>query len=230
MSITRNDPGHIFDSPKQTGRVHNSEVKKIHFLAFMQKILDNEHAELAQYLPPGKERWYLPLFGVYHPRKPDQIRGVFDASARYEGVCLNDQLLQGPDFINDLLGIFIRFRKDTVAVVADVQQIFHSFLVEEEHRDYLRFLRHKDNKLENPLVTYRMRVHVFGNRPSPSIAMYGLQCIGQLSAETHGREVRDFIVNDFYVDEGLKSCPTEQEAIELISKTQDAMKMHGNLG
>lgn len=39
----------------------------------------------------------------------------------------------------------------------------------------------------------------------------------------------EFIVNDFYVNDGLKSCPTEQEAIGLISKTQDAMKMHGNL-
>lgn len=65
--------------------LHNNEVKKSHFLAFMQKILDNEHAELAPYIPAGKERWYLPLFGVYHPRKPDQIRGVFDASAKYEG-------------------------------------------------------------------------------------------------------------------------------------------------
>ncbi|XP_061170784.1 uncharacterized protein LOC133180260 [Saccostrea echinata] len=209
--------------------LHHNEVKKGHFLAFMQKILDNKHAELAPYLPHNKKRWYLPLFGVYHPRKPDQIRGVFDASAKYEGVSLNDQLLQGPDLINNLLGILIRFRKHMVAVVADVQQMFHSFLVEEEHRDYLRFLWHKDNKLEYPLATYRMRVHVFGNRPSPSIAMYGLQRIGELSANTHGPEVKEFIVNDFYVDDGLKSCPTEQEAIDLIRKTQDAMKVHGNL-
>nr|XP_034311144.1 uncharacterized protein LOC117684166 [Crassostrea gigas] len=209
--------------------LHHNEVKKDHFLAFMQKILDNEHAELAPYQPHGKERWYLPLFGVYHPRKPDQIRGVFDASAKYEGVCLNDQLLQGPDLINDLLGILIRFRKHAVAVVADVQQMFHSFLVEEEHRDYLRFLWHKDNKMENPLVTYRMRVHVFGNRPSPSIAMYGLQRIGELSADTHGPQVKEFIIDDFYVDDGLKSCPTERETIDLICKTQDAMRVHGNL-
>jgi hypothetical protein len=33
---------------------------------------------------PG-EWWYLPLFGVDHPRKPDQIRGVFDSSAIFEG-------------------------------------------------------------------------------------------------------------------------------------------------
>ena len=209
--------------------LYNNEEKKDHFLAFMQKILDSKHAELAPYLPPEKEHWYLPLFGVYHPRKPNQIRGVFDASAKYDGVCLNDQLLQGPDLINGLLGILIRFRKDMVAVFADIQQMFHSFLVDEEDRDYLRFLWHKDNRLENPLLTYRMRVHIFGNRPSPSVAMYGLRRIGELSEKTHGQDVKEFIVNDFYVDDGLKSCPSEEEAIHLIQETQNAMKLHGNL-
>ena len=32
--------------------------------------------------------WYLSHFGVYHPRKPDQIRVVFDSSAEYQGVSL----------------------------------------------------------------------------------------------------------------------------------------------
>ena len=209
--------------------LHRNETKKQHLLEFMQKIIDNHHAEIAPYLPPDRERWYLPLFGVYHPRKPEQIRGVFDASAKFNNVSLNDQLLQGPDLINSLLGILIRFRKEMVGVVADIQQMFHSFLVQEEHRDFLRFLWHKDNVIENPLVTYRMRVHVFGNRPSPSIAMYGLRRIGELATESHGDDVKNFINNDFYVDDGLKSCPSSQDAIDLILKTQEAMKMHGNL-
>lgn len=46
--------------------------------------------------------------------------------------------------------------------------------------------------------------------------MYGLPRIGNFAAETHdhGREVMEFIVNYFYMDDG----PTEQEAIEFISK------------
>lgn len=50
--------------------------------------------------------------------------------------------------------------------------------------------------------------------------MYVLPRIREFAAETHdcGGEVMEFIVNDFYMDDGLKSCPTEQDAIELISK------------
>lgn len=195
----------------------------------MQTIFDCDHAELAPIIPPDKEHWYLPLFGVYHPRKPDQIRGVFDSSAEFKGVSLNEQLLQGPDFINNLLGILIRFRKENVAVVADIQSMFHSFLVDEDHRDYLRFMWHRDNDIERPLITYRMKVHVFGNRSSPSVAMYGLRRIGDLAAESYGQEVKDFIVNDFYVDDGLKSCATTREAINILQKTKDAMKEYGGL-
>ena len=36
-------------------------------------------------------------------------------------------------------------------------------------------------------------------------------------------------MNDFYVDDGLKSCPSEEEAIHLIQEIQTAMKLHGNL-
>ena len=206
--------------------LHKDEKKKEHFLTFMRGILNNQHAEIAAYLSPDHERWYLPLFGVYHPRKPGKIRGVFDSSAKYEGTCLNDQLMQGPDLMNNLLGILIRFRKEIIGVVGDIEQMFHSFLVEENHRDYLRFLWHKDNMLENPLVTYRMRAHVFGNKPSPSIAMYGLRRICELAGQTHGHKVKDFIINHFYVDDGLKSCKSNQEAIELLKKTQDAMKIY----
>ena len=47
--------------------------KREHMVEFMQKILDNNHAEVAPPLQNNEECWYLPLFGVYHPTKPDQF-------------------------------------------------------------------------------------------------------------------------------------------------------------
>jgi hypothetical protein len=35
-------------------------VKREHFLTFMGKILDNNHAEVAPPLQENEERWYLP--------------------------------------------------------------------------------------------------------------------------------------------------------------------------
>lgn len=84
-----------------------------HFLSFMEKIFQNDHAEIAPPLREEEERWYLPTFGVHHPKKPGQIWVVFDSSAQYEGVSLNDVLLTGPDLNNSLLGVLICFRKES---------------------------------------------------------------------------------------------------------------------
>ena len=69
----------------------------------MKKVIDNGHAELAPPLKKDEECWYLPIFGVYHPKKPDQIRGVFDSSAKFNDVSLNSVLMSGPDLTNSLL-------------------------------------------------------------------------------------------------------------------------------
>lgn len=87
---------------------------KAHFPDFMANLLKNEHAEIAPSLQQGQEVWYSLLFGVYHPKKPDKIRIVFDSSAPYDGVSLNNVLLTGTDLNNSLLGVLIRFCKQLV--------------------------------------------------------------------------------------------------------------------
>ena len=67
----------------------------------------------------------VPYTGVYHPKKQGQIRVVFDCSAQFNGVSLDDYLLQGPDFMNDLLAILCRFRQVSVAFITDIKSMFH---------------------------------------------------------------------------------------------------------
>lgn len=104
-------------------------IKCQHTVALMQGLLDDGHAELAPELESGTECWYLPLFGVYHPRKKDKIRLVFDSSSKFEGVSLNDILMTGPNLANSLLGVLMRFRTDQIATISDLQQMFYSFFL-----------------------------------------------------------------------------------------------------
>ncbi|XP_073492566.1 uncharacterized protein [Aquarana catesbeiana] len=195
-----------------------TEMKE-HFFSFMSKMFEDDHAEIAPPLKDNEECWYLPIFGVYHPKKPGKIRVVFDSSSRHQGVSLNDVLLKGPDLNNTLLGVLIRFRKEAVAIVADIQQMFHSFQVKEEHRNFLRFLWFKDNDPTKNITEYRMKVHVFGNSPSPAVAIYGLK----LSAQEGEKDVTQFIERDFYVDDGPKSLSSPEAAISLLKRTQSTL-------
>lgn len=209
--------------------LQRNPVKRQHFVTFMKKVFDHGHAEIAPPLMDGDECWYLPIFGVYHPRKPDQIRGVFDSSAKYSDVSLNSVLLSGPDMTNSLLGILLRFRKDSVAVTADIEQMFHCFKVTEPHRNFLRFLWYRDNDPAKEIIEYRMCVHVFGNSPSPAVATYGLRKTAANNATRFEPDVNEFVERNFYVDDGLASFPTGKEAIDLMKRTQEALRVEGNL-
>ncbi|VDI17878.1 Hypothetical predicted protein [Mytilus galloprovincialis] len=143
--------------------------KREHFFTFMNTILEKGHAEKAPHINDDQEQWYLPIFGVYHPKKPGKLRAVFDSSAQFDGVSLNNVLLSGPDLTNNLIGVLLRFRREQVAIMGDIEQMFYSFKVDEKHRDYLRFFWYTDNDFDKPLTVYRMCVHVFGNSPSPAI-------------------------------------------------------------
>ena len=193
------------------------------YVQFMKKIIEREHAtpvpEEELRAAAGKV-WYLPHFQVYHPKKPDQVRVVFDCSAVFEGVSLNTHLLQGPDWMNALVGVLSRFRKEEVGVSCDIEQMFHNFKVDPEHRDFLRFLWFKDGALDQPLVEYRMNVHLFGAVSSPGVANFGLLTTAKEGRQEFGDEAADFLENDFYVDDGLKSFGSPEEAISTIKAAQ----------
>lgn len=196
---------------------------KQHMLAFMQKIFEVGHAERAPPLNEDQERWYLPIFGVYHARKPGQVRAVFDSSTRHDRVSLNDVLLSGPDLNNTLLGVLVRFRREPVAVAADIEQMFYCFKVSQEHRDFLHFLWFDNNNPDRGVTEYRMTAHVFGNSPSPAVAIYGLRRAALQSQEEQDPEVKQFVLRNFYVDDGLISFPTADDAIRVLKKTKDIL-------
>ena len=93
------------------GTVDKNPIMKEQYFTFMQKIFDNDHAEIVrqEHLRPDKLCWYLPHFGVYHPNKKDKIRVLLDAAAESNGVSLNKLLLTGPDLTNNLLVMLLRF-------------------------------------------------------------------------------------------------------------------------
>lgn len=205
-------------------------LMKQHYFDFMQKLLEKGHAEPAPKaeLSSSSPRWYLPHFGVYHPQKPDKIRVVFDSAAETKGTSLNKALLSGPDLTNNLLGILLRFRQDTVAFVADIEQMFHSFLVQEQHRDLLRFFWYKNNDPNKELTEYRTKVHVFGNTSSPAVATFCLRKTAEVGEQEFGSDAKDFVYNNFYVDDRLKSVAKPAEAIDLLTCTR-AMLARANL-
>ncbi|KAI9551243.1 hypothetical protein GHT06_006730 [Daphnia sinensis] len=96
--------------------------------------------------------WYLPHHGVVNPRKPEKVRVVFDASAKYQGVALNEVLLKGPNLINDIGATLLLFREKPVSLSGDIQQMFLQVGVKEEDRSALRFLWRPPGSRKRPRI------------------------------------------------------------------------------
>ena len=71
------------------------------------------------------DAWYIPHYGIYHPYKLEKIRVLFDWSVKFRGVSLNSMLYKGPDLTNSLVGVLTMFQEDRIAVMADIESMFH---------------------------------------------------------------------------------------------------------
>ena len=94
------------------------------YVSFMNEVIRKSYArkisEKAVNSAPGKV-WYIQHHSIYYTRKPGKVRVVFDCSVKYLGTSLNEQLLQGPDLTNSLIGVLTRFRQEPVAFMADIE-------------------------------------------------------------------------------------------------------------
>lgn len=100
--------------------------------------------------------FYLPYHGVVKLRKSEKVRVIFDASAKYKGVALNEVLLKNPSLINDLSSTLLLFREKPVSLSGDIQQMFLQGNVKEENRSVLRFLRRSPGTRNKPTI-YEMQ-------------------------------------------------------------------------
>ena len=73
--------------------------------------------------------------------------------------------MTGPNLTNSLIGVLMRFRTEKIAIMADVEKMFYNFYVDEQDRNYLRFLWHQDNDPNKEIIDYRMSFMYSGMAP-----------------------------------------------------------------
>lgn len=161
------------------------------------------------------------------PRKPGKIRVVFDCSAKYKDVALNTVLLQGPDLTSQLVGVLTRFRENKVAIIGDIEKMFYQVKVIPEHQNYLRFLWWPDGDFTQELAEFKMTVHLFGAVSSPSCANFALRRTAEQSGLVYDRNVPSTLLNNFYVDDMLKSSAEDNAALQMMKDIKELCNCGG---
>ena len=173
---------------------------------------------------PPEIVYYLPNHVVIVPNKP--VRVVFYTSARNKGVCLNDHLYRGIDYLNSLTSVLTSFRRHYYAISMDIEKnVSHGKSERESDQSALRYLWKLPKKSEPPKI-WQMTVMPFGLVCSPSVCFY-------LIRRTASDNERDFpglfaiIKRAFYADNYLDSFDDYQEAIDRCGQMRAMLKRGG---
>ncbi|XP_037297647.1 LOW QUALITY PROTEIN: uncharacterized protein LOC115453172 [Manduca sexta] len=206
-------------------RLHNVERKldkdpqlRCRYSEQMEALIRKGYAEPA--VPTtSMKKWYLPHFAVINAKKPDKLRVVHDAAAKTRGVSLNDYLYTGPDLLQPLPGILMRFREHPFAITADISEMFLQIQLREEDRDALRYLWRGTRRDDKPPQEYRMKTLIFGASSSPSTAIF----VMNLNAERFKEECPEAVAairSKHYMDDYIDSFETLEKAKEIAKQVR----------
>ena len=211
-------------------KLQRDEDMSIKYQATMNDYINKGYARKRDSKEVSKKSekiWYLPHHPVLNENKPGKIRVVFDCAAKFTGTSLNDQLFSGPDLVNSLVGVLMRFREERIAIAADIEAMFHQVKVDPIDHDALRFLWWQDGDCNKKVEEYCMQVHLFGATSSPSCSAYALKRTALDQCNEFDKLAVDTVNRSFYVDDCLKSTTHEITAIKLAN---DLRKMLSNRG
>ena len=158
--------------------------------------------------PEGVVVCYLPHHGVNKSGK--KYRVVYDAAARpgKGSYSLNDCLEPGPNLMNSLVHILLKFRLKKYAAKADIAKAFLQVEINIKDRDALRLLW-----LEGEEVwIYRFARLPFGLTSAPFILAAVM--LKQLDESNLDKETKDEIFASFYVDDQVWSVDTVAQLLE----------------
>ena len=105
--------------------------------------------------------------------KTTPVRVVFNSSQNCGGMSLNKSLEIGPEVMQDLPGILLRFREDQVAAMGDIKKMFYGIRVTKE--DQFMQLWCWQFSDEQEIRTFMMTRLVMGNGPSTAISIISVK-------------------------------------------------------
>ncbi|XP_015112562.1 uncharacterized protein LOC107038159 [Diachasma alloeum] len=218
-----NHPPLVDNRPSAEHRLKKTinTLKSLNLLDDYQQVFDDwmqeGYIEQVPVCEVPRVSYYLPHRPVVKEGSSTRIRSVFGASAHEKaGPSLNDCLETGPNFIELIPSLLMRFREKEVAVI--------------EERDHLRFLWYRDADPEKVIVYRHQRV-VFGVSNSPFILGATLNlhidsALRDARAESEKSVLRK-LKKSFYVDNCVISIDSHEEAGEFQRISSSVLESGG---
>ena len=194
----------LSSNPEQA-RAYQKQMVEMEEMKFSRKL---SKEEIKKYEGPVH---YISHHAVIRPeKKSTPVRIVFNSSATYQGSRLNDYWKKGPDLLNSLFGVVLRFREREVAVSGDISKMYHRVRIPLEDQHVHRYFW-RDLETERDPDTYVKTVLTFGDKPAPAMAQIALQKTAEENQELYPEAAKAIKVNS-YMDDLCDSLDTVKQA------------------
>nr|XP_045586626.1 uncharacterized protein LOC123748487 [Procambarus clarkii] len=164
-----------------------------------------------------KEGHHLPHHPVLKKSAITPIKIVFNCSARttQNSVSLNDCLQTGPSLTQRIFDVLLKFCIGTEAYTADIRETFLRVGLQEEDRNYKKFLWIEDpNDPNSDLITYRFASVLFGATSSPFLFQATLDSHLKKSNSPNKTEIS----NNLYVDNFQGTPSSESKLLNIYDE------------
>ncbi|CAH8612015.1 unnamed protein product [Schistosoma intercalatum] len=174
-----------------------------------------------------RPRGYLPHHAALNMKKPEELRVVLDCAAEFAGVSTNDMIYQEPDTTAELRCILISFRKEAVAIPADVEEMFMQLKVSESDRGASRFLWWQEGDMSREPSEFQMTSHPFSAISPPFRANFAFNKMAQIFSDGYDGYGVSAVKNSFYVDDCLISFPRCDQAKSFVKQIGELLRRGG---
>ncbi|KAL9987900.1 hypothetical protein ACROYT_G002280 [Oculina patagonica] len=178
------------------------------------------------------QEWNFPKFYISHLAVVNMrshsklVRIVFNSSQVCQGMSLNSCLAKGPDcYMNNLIGILLRWREEQVALVGDIRKMFHSIHLEPLEQHCHRFLWRDLETDQEPDVYVMTRVNM-ADTPAPAISTEAVYKTADMF-EADSPKAANLLKRSSYVDDLIDSQPSTPEALKIARETEDMLAKGG---
>ena len=157
--------------------------------------------------------WYVSHFAT----KQVKPRVVYDGPAEFRGCSLNSCLYDGPDIVQKLWEVLIRFREGKVAFTFDLKNMFMSVGIIPKHRTFLRILWFSDPfDLDSEIIVFMFEDLIYGLNCSSFLATLALIKTALLNPTQACLRAVEMTGESYYVDDCLDSVKNAKTAIEMV--------------
>lgn len=116
----------------------------------------------------GKTYFIAHQMAINPQSKTTPVRCCFNSSQRYKGYSLNTSWELGPDLVNSLHSVLLRFRKDLVGAQGDITKMYYMVRILEAE-SWMQLFMWKFHG-EGQVRYFKMQRLVMGNKPSASLS------------------------------------------------------------